>query len=165
MDFKTPGQISQEKKGVDITLPQMQAACDKARQAISTTLNRWSETSGTVEAHLALSEAEWNAIKNIVGTELQESGWAITASSYGSEIQGVPITDDHRIARPDHEQNCMRITIASLEAAKPKKAELLKIRAIQIAIGIAGALTLHGLYSQRVHLAQIAQAVWKSFSS
>ena len=165
MEFKTPGQISLEKKGVDIELPQMQAACDRARQVIAVALGEWTEASGVVEAQLELSNAEWNAIKNIVEAELQESGWAITASSYGSAMQVVPGNDSQRVARLDREQKCIRITIASLEAIKPKTAELLRIRAIQVAIGIAGALTLHGLYFHRIQLAQIAKAVWKAFSS
>ena len=133
MDFKTPQQIQQERKGMNLTVEEIGAACVIARQDIADALERWPEQDNWTRAKISLSEPQWNVARSIIEAELQESEWEIIHQN---------------IWPPDGGKGCVVVDIAplvchpssrSIKAAKPldKEIDWEKIERIYWAVGKA----------------------------
>ncbi|MBE9064585.1 hypothetical protein IQ256_26905 [cf. Phormidesmis sp. LEGE 11477] len=69
---------------MNLTVEEIKAVCETARTNISEALDQESRRrSGSgVWADIDLSEMQWTATKDIIASELKESGWAITYEDF-----------------------------------------------------------------------------------
>ena len=98
--FKTPIEIHQKNMGLDLSVKEIEVACETARTAISEALDGWSEECNSIRVKTDLSEAQWNVAKDIIASELKESGWEIL---------------NQETWKPDKPRSCIQIDIASVK--------------------------------------------------
>ena len=99
MQFKTPQEIHQQNIGMNLSVEEIEAACKIARIAMSEALDQWSENQDSVSVKVYLSEAQWNVTKDIIASELQESGWEVWSQ---------------RLVQPNGAKSYIRVDIAPL---------------------------------------------------
>ena len=100
MTFKTPLEIHQRNLGMDLSVEELEAACEIARQNISEALEGYSEKRNSLTVKVDLSEAQWNVVKDIIVSELKESGWDMW---------------HQRVVQPNGAKLYIRVDIASMK--------------------------------------------------